>query len=86
MCEQDEFEEPREGESAAAGVHSPCLTAEVRNHLQTCVVSVELLTALELPREASRCVQRLERAVHLLVDGLIGRTSREIVDSGRHFR
>jgi hypothetical protein len=86
MCEQDEFGEPREGERAAAGVHSHCLTAEVRNHLQTCVVSVELLTALELSREASRCAERLERAVRLLVDGLMRRAPGQMVDSRRLFR
>lgn len=33
MCEQDEFEEAREGERAIADVQSPCLTAEVRRQL-----------------------------------------------------
>ena len=86
MCGQEELEEPRDRNGAAAGVQCAPLTAEVRNHLQTCVVSVELLTSLDLLSEASRCAQRLERAVHLLVNGLTGRAPGQMADSGRVFR
>ena len=70
MCKQDEFEAEGNAGGVAAGVQCAPLTAEVRNHLQTCLVSVELLNSLDLPSDASRCAQRLERAVKLLVDGL----------------
>ena len=72
MCEQEEFNAARKREGVAVGARCPLLTAEVRNHLQTCLLTVELLAALDLPSEAYRCAQRLKRAVHLLVDGLMG--------------
>jgi len=84
MCEREQIEVRRDRDGAAAGVQCAPLTPEVRTHLQTCLVSVELLTALELPGEACRCAQRLERAVHLLVDGLIAGGPSKMVEAGRH--
>lgn len=86
MCEQDEFEAARSPEDAAAGVQCPRLTPELRTQLQICLVSVETLSALDLPFEAHWCVLSIKRAVDLLVKELTGDDPRQIADSCRLFR
>ena len=62
------------------------LTPELRTQLQICLVSVETLSALDLPLEAHMCVLSIKRAVDLLVKELTGDAPRQIADSCRLFR
>ena len=71
MCEQGEFKDARNREGVAAGQQCAPLTAEVRNHLQTCLVTVELLASLDLPPDARRCAARLVRVVESLIRCLV---------------
>jgi hypothetical protein len=80
MCEQQEFKAPGRSECAAAGAQCPLLTAEMRNHLQTCLVSVELLTSLDLPPQACNCAERHGRALESLIRCLVAETMRQDFD------
>lgn len=53
MCEQEEFEGSNESEGRGRRRAVRSVTAEVRNHLQTCLVTVELLAALDSQRGLS---------------------------------
>ena len=85
MCKEEELEAPGRMD-AAAGEQCTLQTPAVRHQLQICLVSVETMSALDLPLEAHRCVLSIKRAVDLLVKELMCEAPRQIADSCRLFR